>query len=111
MSIRVDLDTLPAAVEQQADVAYLLTVSGGERVHAMAVVPSVRAGLVVCAAGATARANAAARPAVTVLWPPRAPGRHTLLVDGTATISGDDVVVTPTTAVLHVTRDASTGPN
>jgi hypothetical protein len=109
VSIRVELDALPAAVDQQARVAYLLTTSG-DRVHAMAVVPSLRAGSVVCAAGATARANAAERPAVTLLWPPSEPGGHTLLVDGTATVEDDKVAVTPTTAVLHVTRDASTDP-
>jgi hypothetical protein len=38
---------------------------------------------------------------VTLLYPPRTAGGLTLLVGGTATVSGEDVEVVPTGAVLH----------
>ncbi len=38
---------------------------------------------------------------VTLLYPPLASPGLTLLVDGTAVVEGDDVVVTPTSAILH----------
>ena len=46
-------------------------------------------------------ANLAGNAAVTLVFPPREPRGFTLLVDGTAEVTGDDVRVTPATAVLH----------
>ena len=56
-------------------------------------------------------ANLAGNTAVTLVFPPREPRGFTLLVDGTATVSGEDVRVTPTGAVLHRagTADVATG--
>jgi hypothetical protein len=52
-------------------------------------------------------ANAAERPAVTLLWPPVEPEGYSLIVDGTAEMSDDGVLVSPTRAVLH--RAAAAG--
>ena len=66
--------------------------------------------LVLVAPGNGSVANVDANPTVTVLFPPSAPRGFTLLVDGTAQASGDDVRVTPTSAVLHRPADHADGP-
>ncbi|WP_377321275.1 pyridoxamine 5'-phosphate oxidase family protein [Pimelobacter simplex] len=55
--------------------------------------------------------NVAENPAVTLVFPPRERHGYTLLVDGTAAVSGDsDVVVTATAAVLHRPAAHADGP-
>ena len=81
---------------------YLLTASAEGRVKAVSVLPVLVDGaFVVSGPGRGSLANAGAQPSVTLLWPPQEPGGHTLLVDGTAEVDGDDVRVTPTGDVLH----------
>ncbi len=58
----------------------------------------------VSAPGRGSLANALANPAVTLLWPSRSPGGPSLLVDGTASIDAEAVLVTPDSGVLHVQR-------
>ncbi|WP_139979389.1 pyridoxamine 5'-phosphate oxidase [Nocardioides litoris] len=105
MSIPVDVDRL---AETLADfgAAYLLTSREG-RVKVVSVRPDLAGGVLRAAApGRGSVANVAANPVVTLLWPPDPSARaahpgFSLLVDGTAETDGDDVVVTPTGAVLH----------
>jgi hypothetical protein len=101
MSVIVDVADVP---QQLADFdrGYLLTSREG-LVKAVSVraVPD-DAGLVVAAPGGGSLRNVTANPAVTLLFPPLVAGGMTLLVDGTAATDGDDVRVTPTSAVLHV---------
>lgn len=112
MSIPVGLDELEAQL-QRFGAAYLLTTSG-ERVKAVAVhvVPEggrLRAG----APGRGSLANAATHPDVTLLLPPTdgtEPEGFTLLVDGTGAVDGDDLLVTPTWAVLHKPAGSDHGP-
>jgi hypothetical protein len=52
-------------------------------------------------AGSGTRANATARPAVTMVFPSPLPGEYSLIVDGDATLDADGIRVTPTWAVLH----------
>ena len=66
------------------------------------------AGLV-CTIGRTTGANASARPAVSLVWPPGTPGDYSLIVDGTATVVGSTLTVAPTGAVRH--RPAADGGN
>lgn len=101
MSIPVPLARL-ARTMQDHHLAYLLTVSDGERAHAVAVhVEVVEDGLRVPALGRRSLANCAQRQSVTLLWPPADADGYTLIVDGTVEPAGDGVLVTPTRAVLH----------
>ena len=47
---------------------------------------------------------------MTLVFPPREPRGFTLLVDGTAEVAGDDVRITPATAVLHRPASHADGP-
>lgn len=117
MSRRLDpvsIPVAPADLEQAlADFGsgYLLTTSS----------PTVKVVTIdpVCEASGTLRisgpgrgtlANLASNPALTLVFPPREHHGYTLLVDGTAAVDGDDVVVTPTTAVLHRPAAHADGP-
>ena len=106
MSIGVELAELADAIGNQAAFAYLLTV-GDERAHVVAVSPTIDGDTVVCSAGRGSCRNATARPAVSLVWPPREEGGYSLIVDGDATVGDESVVVKPTRAVLH--RPASGG--
>ena len=86
MSIRVELDELKAVAAGQTPYAYLLTVSDGE---------------VTCEAGNRSCANAAARPSVSLLWPPATTGDYSLIVDGDARVDGSTVRIAPARAVRH----------
>lgn len=112
MSIPVDPAQLPAQLERFAT-AYLLTTSG-TAVKAVAAAPVLQDGrLRVPAPGRGSLANVEAQPTVTLLWPPTGrtePAGFTLLVDGEATPDGDDLLVTPTWAVLHRPAGSDHGP-
>ncbi|MDN5863166.1 MAG: hypothetical protein L0H19_06935 [Salinisphaera sp.] len=101
MSIAVKLSELGDAVAKFR-FAYLLTVSDDNRAHALAVQP-VLAGdrIEVAGFGQRTRANAAARPAVTLLWPPVDIDGYSLIVDGESVLVDDALSVSPTRAVLH----------
>jgi len=110
MSIPVDVADLAKALTDFG-AGYLLTASAEGRVKAVTVEPEVLDGaLVVRGPGRGSSANVAANPAVTVLFPPREPRGFTLLVDGTATVDGEDVRVTPASAVLHRPASHADGP-
>ncbi|WP_420123080.1 pyridoxamine 5'-phosphate oxidase [Nakamurella sp.] len=104
MSIIVELGDL-ARVLDDFDAGYLLTVDplgSPARVKAVSVRPALVDGeLRIAAPGRGSLANVRANPAVTLLWPPRAAGGMSLIVDGGAAVDGDDVRVTPTGGVLH----------
>jgi hypothetical protein len=113
VSIPVSLDRLRAEMQRYAVGPYLLTVSDDARPHCVAVVLSWAGDELVIAAGNRTKANAAARPSVSLLWPPAAAGGYSLIVDATVTGTrrtgqGDNAVtVHPTRAVLH--RPAGSG--
>jgi hypothetical protein len=101
MSVKVELGELGATLAD-FDVAYLVTVSDEARSHVLSVWPElVDGGIVVDGVGRHTQANAAARPDVTLVFPPRRAGGYTLLVDGTASVDGSDVTVVPVKAILH----------
>ena len=100
MSIPVEVADLPQRLAE-FDRGYLLTSRDG-LVKAVSVRAVAEQGtLLVGAPGRGSLANVAANPAVTLLFPPREDPGLSLLVDGTAAADGDDVRVTPTSAVLH----------
>jgi hypothetical protein len=103
VSIQVQLDDLQRVLAD-FDAGYLLTVSVGApaRVKVVSARPALVDGvLVVSGPGRGSLANVRANPAVTLVWPPREQGGFSLIVDGGAECSGDDLRVTPTGGVLH----------
>jgi hypothetical protein len=109
MSISVGLEEIAQVAASQAPFAYLLTISDGDKTHLVAITPAIGAEEIACEAGKTSCGNASARPNVTLLWPPGAPGDYSLIVDGTATVDGATVRIAPTRAVRH--RPAPGGGN
>lgn len=106
MSIAVDLEDLPARVTEYGVLAFLVSVDDEGHAHVVSTQVTCDPGRLLVGAGRRTRANLAARPAVTLLWPPGPDGRYSLIVDGTghAGPDGDDgpVAVAPRSAVLHV---------
>ena len=105
MSVPVPVERLRAAIAERGSSAYVLTVSDDGRPHAVhASVTWVGDGLAVDV-GRRSAANATARPSVSLLFPVRADGDYSLIVDGTAAVASSDdghrLFVTPTKAVLH----------
>jgi hypothetical protein len=100
MSIPVDVADIPKQLED-FDRGYLLTSRDG-RVKAVSVRAEPADGtLRVAAPGRGSVANVGANPEVTLLFPPLESPGMSLLVDGTAAADGDDISITPTSAVLH----------
>ncbi len=100
MSEKVELDELGNRL-QDFDVAYLVTVGDG-RAHVLSVWPELGAGgLVVDGCGRHSQENATAHPDVTLVWPPAEAGGYSLIVDGSATVDGPAITVSPTKAILH----------
>ena len=109
MSIPVDVASLARALEDFG-AGYLLTNTGG-RVKVVTVEPTVTDGVaLVEGPGKGTIANLADNAAVTLVFPPREPKGFTLLVDGTGEVVGDDVRITPVTAVLHRPASHADGP-
>jgi hypothetical protein len=80
---------------------FLVTVTPGGP-HITVVAAEVGdAGIVLRGVGNRSTANLRANPAVTLLWQRPAEGERGLIVDGTAEVDGDTVIVSPTKAILH----------
>lgn len=105
MSVPVSLSRLRAAVEERGGSGYLLTVCDDGSPHAVHAPLVWEEDVIVADVGKRSAANAAARPSVSLLFPVRAGGDYSLIVDGTAAVvscdGGQRVRVTPTRAVLH----------
>ena len=94
-------------VEQLADHlhqfpwAYLATVTDVGTTHALAIPTSFVDGAFEVPAGRSTRTNIAARPHVTMIFPPARGTEYSLIVDGRAEVCDESVRVVPTGAVLH----------
>jgi hypothetical protein len=92
-------------VEERGASGYLLTVSDDGSPHAVHAPVRWEGDVIVADVGKRSAANAAARPLVSLLFPVRAEGDYSLIVDGAAAVvpsdGGQRVRVTPTRAVLH----------
>ncbi len=100
MSIAVPLGELEAMLSK-FPWAYLVTVSDQGRAHVLAVPTELVDGHLRATVGRATRANATARPEITMVFPPCANDDHSLIVDGVATVADDLVWLNPTTAMLH----------
>jgi hypothetical protein len=105
MTKPVALDDLRAALAERGGTAYLLTVADDARPHAVHVAVAWQDGALVIDVGARSAANAAARPAVSLLCPVRTSGDYSLIIDGAAVVArrdgGGRLLITPTKAILH----------
>ncbi len=105
MSKNVALDDLRSASARFGVHPYLLTQGNDGRPHAVAVSIEWQEDRIVSSAGTQSAANAAARPLLSLLWPPCEAGGYSLIVDGEGQVigSGTDaqVLITPTRGVLH----------
>ena len=105
MSIPVPLDGLRAAIAERGGTAYLLTVTEDARPHAVHTPVRWEGDVLAAEVGKRTAANAARRPAVSLLFPVRAAGDYSLIIDGTAVVDeqpdGHRVRIAPTKAVLH----------
>jgi hypothetical protein len=105
MSIPVPLQQLHDAIAERGPSAYVLTVSEDGRPHAVHVPLRWERGVLAAEVGKRSAANARARPSVSLLYPVRAEGDYSLIVDATAEVvprgQGEQMLLTPTRAVLH----------
>jgi hypothetical protein len=100
MSIPVEVADLPQRLAE-FDRGYLLTAKDG-LVKAVSVRAVAQDGtLLVAAPGRGSLVNVGVNASVTLLFPPLENPGMTLLVDGTAAAEGDDLRITPASAVLH----------
>jgi hypothetical protein len=99
------LHRLREAVAERGPGAYVLTVAGDGRPHAVYLNVAWSDGRLVVDVGNTTASNAKARPDISLLFPVRAAGDYSFFVDGRATIEAGDgaqrLVLTPTRAVFH----------
>jgi hypothetical protein len=101
MTVKVELAELGERM-QEYGFAYLVTVGDSGRAHVVAVTPLLgTGGVTVGGLGRHTLANVAANDVVTLVWPPRADGGYSLIVDGTADAAESAVTVTPSRAILH----------
>ena len=109
MSVPVELARLAEEIEARTLGPYLLTSDDDGRPHATAIALRWDGDRLVGPCGRSTGRNATARPAVSLLWPPNAPGDYSLIVDADAAIEGTDdhrlARLRPTHAILHRPAD------
>lgn len=110
MSIRVELTELAQAIADRP-FAYLLS-PGRERPHVVQVVATLADGVLYAdSPGRSAVTLAQSHPHVTLLYPPDVDDGHSLIVDGTAHVHGDDLHIGVDHAVLHRRATADSPPS
>ncbi len=102
MSVAVDLATLHEQIERFGARALLASTAADGPPHVSSVLVTVEVGVLIMGAGRKSRANAAAHPAVSVVWTHANEHEYCLIVDGLAAENDAGAfVVTPTSAILH----------
>jgi hypothetical protein len=101
MSIPVDIDQIVVEMDRFGRSAYVLTVRDDATPHIAHVTFDMVDGRLRCGASRTAAANVAARPQMSVLWPPYEEGGYSMIVDGSATVDGETMIIEPRNGVLH----------
>jgi len=107
VTVPVGLDQLRTEVAKYDGPPYLLTVSEDGRPHPVSVLVSWQDDELKLLGGTRSRANASARPDVTLLWPAREGGGFCLIVDGRASVEGEEMTIRPISAILHRSHAAS----
>ena len=97
MSIRVTADELAEVAADYGTTAYVLTGGDDGRPRITHCTVEVADGRIRTRLGRSASADAAARPAVSVLWPATSSQSMSLIADGTAVVWGEPA---PDTEVL-----------
>jgi hypothetical protein len=100
MSIPVDLADLTTTLTDYPW-GYFITVGEQHVAHSLAVPTDYRDGVFHLQAGRGSRANATARPQVSMVFPGADGTAYSLVIDGTATAVDDGVQFAPSHAVLH----------
>jgi hypothetical protein len=99
------MEQLRAALAERGDNAYVLTVTDEAHPHVVHAAVRWEGNALVVEVGKRSAANAAARPFVSLLYPLRAPGDYSLIVDGPAVVAMREdahlMTITPAKAVLH----------
>ena len=114
MSVPVELPALRSRLAEFGDRAFLMSVTDEETPHVVSVVVRLDGDRLVTSVGRRTRANAEARPTITLLWPAPSGAPYCLIVDGTfaGETPAGDIAVEPTSAVLHrVAGTPGDGPN
>lgn len=105
MSEALPIDQLRAESARFGTHPYLLTQGENGRPHAVAVSIEWQGDRILTSSGTRSTANVAARPLVSLLWPPVEAGGYSLIVDGDGCVIGNGsdarISVTPTRGVLH----------
>lgn len=113
MSIPVQIEDLATALSV-VGAGYLVSTdptNGGGAVKVVTVEPAYVDGVLrVAGPGRGTLRNVGANAAVTLVFPPAEPRGYTLLVDGEAVTEGEDVRLTPRTAVWHRPPSHADGP-
>jgi hypothetical protein len=108
VSVPVDVAALEAEVGRFGPRALLVTTSPEGEPHVTSVLARLAGGELTVGAGRRSRANAAAHPAATLVWPVGPDPAYCLIVDGTAEErDGEVLALAPTAAVLHRLAGAS----
>jgi hypothetical protein len=107
VTVPVGLEQLRSEAAKYGDTPYLLTVSDDGRPHAVSVRVGWEQGELRLSGGTRSLSNASARPEITLLWPTIENGGYSLIVDGTASVDGEQIAIRPVSAVLHRSLAAS----
>jgi hypothetical protein len=113
MSVPVALDQLHAALDEFGTVAYLLSAGGDGRPRCVSVALGWSGDQLVASVGKRTGANIGIQPLVSLLWPPAEPGGYSLIVDGSASMTGESegsvaiIAITPTNGVRHRNAEPS----
>jgi hypothetical protein len=111
VSVPVDLAALRAQIARHGPNAFLVTTSAADGPpHLSSVLVEATDTDLTMGCGKTTRANVAARPEVSLLWPPGPEPGYCLIVDAVAQGEpGSTLTVRPTAAVLHRIAGAPAG--
>jgi hypothetical protein len=113
MSVPVALHQLRAALEEFGAVAYLLSAGGDGRPRCVSVALDWSGDQLTASVGKRTGANIGIQPLVSLLFPPVEPGGYSLIVDGSALVTGEPdgggaiITITPSNGVRHRNAESS----